>query len=174
MTISSRVVFVLAVAGSVAACSSNPTVDQGPVTAPMSAAEKMQTPPPNTSTPVPIIRAQPLAGAGRTDPFSPLFSTAVAASSSSGKSVSVSAFPHIPTLPGFEGAPKSGGSIWDNIQVTGIVFDGGYTAIVTDNGASYIVHPGDYVANKLRVVAIGPDSVTLATNKEERHFSLGG
>ena len=174
MTISfSRVAPVLLLAGLLAACSSSTTVDQGPVTPPMSAAEKMQTPPPNTSTPVPIVRAQPLAGAGRTDPFSPLFSTAVAASSSSGKSVSVSAFPHIPTLPGFEGAPKSGG-IWDNIQVTGIVFDGGYTAIVTDNGTSYIVHPGDYVANRLRVVAIGPDSVTLATNKEERHFSLGG
>ena len=139
----------------------------------MSQAELTRTPPPNTSTPVPIIKATTLAGAGRTDPFVPLFA-ASNGSSSSGKSVAVSTFPHIPTLPGFEGAPKSGATIWDGILVTGIVYDGGYTAIVTANGASYIVHTGDYVANRFRVVAIGPNSVTLATNTQERHFSLGG
>jgi len=167
-----RLVAVLAAGSFVAACAGQP-VDQSPVAAPMSQAELTQTPPPNTSTPVPIIRATTLAGAGRTDPFVPLFVPSNG-STSSGKSVAVSTFPHIPTLPGFEGAPKSGATIWDGIVVTGIVYDGGYTAIVTANGASYIVHTGDYVANRFRVVAIGPDSVTLATNKEERHFSLGG
>jgi hypothetical protein len=157
-----------------AACSSAPAVDQGPVTAPMSQAELTQTPPPASSTPVPIVRAKALAGTGRSDPFVALYSSSGATSASLSKSVAVSAFPHIPTLPGFEGAPKSGATIWDGIIVTGIVHDGGYTAIVTANGASYIVHPGDYVANRFRVVAIGPDSVTLATNTQERHFSLGG
>jgi hypothetical protein len=168
-----RLIVVLAVGSFVAACSSGPAVDQGPVSQPMSQADLTRTPPPNTSTPVPIIRATTLAGAGRTDPFVPLFAAANG-SAPSGKSVAVSTFPHIPTLPGFEGAPKSGATIWDGIVVTGIVYDGGYTAIVTANGASYIVHTGDYVANRFRVVAIGPDSVTLATNKQERHFSLGG
>jgi hypothetical protein len=168
-----RIISVVALGMFAAACSSGPPVDQGPVANPMSQAELTQTPPPNTSTPVPIVRARALAGAGRTDPFVPLYGVS-AAQASTGKSVAVSTFPHIPTLPGFEGAPKSGATIWDGILVTGIVHDGGYTAIVTANGASYIVHPGDYVANRFRVVAIGPDSVTLATNKEERHFSLGG
>jgi hypothetical protein len=166
-----RLVVVLAAGAIVAACQ-GPAVDQGPVAPPMSQAELTQTPPPNTSTPVPIIRAGTIASAGRTDPFVPLFGAATGAAP--GKSVAVSTFPHIPTLPGFEGAPKSGATIWDGIVVTGIVYDGGYTAIVTANGASYIVHTGDYVANRFRVVAIGPDSVTLATNKQERHFSLGG
>jgi hypothetical protein len=172
LNVRARLVAIIAVGSFVTACSSGPPVDQSPVAPPMSQAELTQTPPPNTSTPVPIIRATTLAGAGRTDPFVPLF--APANGSSSGKSVAVSTFPHIPTLPGFEGAPKSGATIWDGIMVTGIVYNGGYTAIVTANGASYIVHTGDYVANRFRVVAIGPDSVTLATNKEERHFSLGG
>ena len=123
---------------------------------------------------MPVVRAAALAGTRRAGPFVALYSNAGAGPASSGKGVAVSAFPHIPTLPGFEGAPKSGATIWDGIIVTGIVHDGGYTAIVTANGASYIVHPGDYVANKFRVVAIGPDSVTLATNTQERHFSLGG
>ena len=172
MNVLMRLVVVLA-AGSIVAACAGPAVDQSPVAPPMSQAELTQTPPPNTSTPVPIIRATTLAGAGRTDPFVPLFAAANG-SAPSGKSVAVSTFPHIPTLPGFEGAPKSGATIWDGIVVTGIVYDGGYTAIVTANGASYIVHTGDYVANRFRVVAIGPDSVTLATNKQERHFSLGG
>lgn len=173
MNLHARLAIVLAVGMVSAACSSAPPVDQGPVTTPMSQADMTQTPPPASSTPVPIVRAKALAGAGRTDPFVALFSSG-GAGASNGKSVAVSSFPHIPTLPGFEGAPKSGATIWDGIIVTGIVHDGGFTAIVTANGASYIVHPGDYVANKFRVVAIGPDSVTLATNKEERHFSLGG
>jgi hypothetical protein len=173
MNVFARFAAVLAAASFVAGCGGGQPVDQSPVAPPMSQAELTQTPPPNTSTPVPIIRATTLAGAGRTDPFVPLFVPSNGAASS-GKSVAVSTFPHIPTLPGFEGAPKSGATIWDGIVVTGIVYDGGYTAIVTANGASYIVHTGDYVANRFRVVAIGPDSVTLATNKEERHFSLGG
>ena len=171
MNVYTRLAVVLA-AGSIVAACGGPVVDQSPVAPPMSQAELTQTPPPNTSTPVPIIRATSLAGAGRTDPFVPLFAPATGAAA--GRSVAVSTFPHIPTLPGFEGAPKSGASTWDGIVVTGIVYDGGYTAIVTDNGVSYIVHTGDYVANRFRVVAIGPDSVTLATNKQERHFSLGG
>lgn len=173
MNVHVRLVTVLAVGIVSTACSSTPPLDQGPVTAPMSQAELTQTPPPASSTPVPIVRAKSLAGTGRTDPFVALYNSGNGAASSA-RSVAVSAFPHIPTLPGFEGAPKSGATIWDGILVTGIVHDGGYTAIVTADGASYIVHPGDYVANKFRVVDIGPDSVTLATNKEERHFSLGG
>jgi hypothetical protein len=169
---SARLFIVLAAGAVVAACSSGPPTDQGPVVPAMSQAELTQTPPPAKSTPVPIVLAKPLPGSGRTDPFVALYGPITG--SPAGKSVAVSSFPHIPTLPGFEGAPKSGASIWDGIQVTGIVRDGGYSAIVTANGASYIVHAGDYVANKFRVVAIGPDSVTLATNKEERHFSLGG
>ncbi|HEY5095021.1 MAG TPA: hypothetical protein VII69_07905 [Candidatus Eremiobacteraceae bacterium] len=172
MNVHARFAIVLAFGMVSAGCSSAPPLDQGPVTTPMSQAELTQTPPPASSTPVPIVRAKALAGTGRTDPFVALFSSSTTVSS--GKSVAVSSFPHIPTLPGFEGAPKSGATIWDGILVTGIVHDGGFTAIITANGASYVVHPGDYVENKFRVVAIGPDSVTLATNKEERHFSLGG
>jgi hypothetical protein len=173
VNVQARLFIVLASGIALAACAGGPAVDQGPVTAPMSQAEMTQTPPPASSTPVPIVRAKALAGTGRTDPFVALYGKSDSAGPS-GKSVAVSSFPHIPTLPGFEGAPKSGATIWDGILVTGIVHDGGYTAIVTANGASYIVHPGDYVANRFRVVAIGPDTVTLATNKEERHFSLGG
>ena|GEM_PF-1771719 len=173
MNLHARLATVLAAGMISAGCASAPPLDQGPVTTPMSQAELTQTPPPGTSTPVPIVRAKQLPGAGRTDPFVALFNSGNTVVSS-GKSVAVSSFPHIPTLPGFEGAPKSGATIWDGILVTGIVHDGGFTAIITADGASYIVHPGDYVANKFRVVAIGPDSVTLATNKEERHFSLGG
>ena len=171
MNSSARVISVLVLGVIAAACSSGPPTDQGPVTPAVSQAELTQTPPPAKSTPVPVLYAKPLPGTGRTDPFVALYGPATG---SSGKNVAVSTFPHIPTLPGFEGAPKSGASIWDGIQVTGIVRDGGYTAIVTAAGTSYIVHAGDYVANRFRVVAIDSDSVTLATDKEERHFSLGG
>lgn len=164
-----RVMSVLILGAIAAACSSGPPPDQGPVTPAVSQAELTQTPPPAKSTPVPVLYAKPLPGTGRADPFVALYGPGAASSS---KAVAVSAFPHIPTLPGFEGAPKT--SIWDGIQVTGIVRDGGYTAIVTAGGSSYIVHAGDYVANRFRVVAIDSDSVTLATDKEERHFSLGG
>jgi hypothetical protein len=164
-----RVMSVLVLGAIVAACSSGPPPDQGPVTNPLSQAELTQTPPPAKSTPVPVLFARPLPGTGRSDPFVALYAPGGAAPA---KAVAVSAFPHIPTLPGFEGAPKT--SIWDGIQVTGIVRDGGYTAIVQAGGSSYIVHAGDYVANRFRVVAIDSDSVTLATDKEERHFSLGG
>ncbi len=164
-----RVLSVLLLGALTAACSSSPPADQGPVASAVSQADLSQTPPPATSTPVPVLFAKALPDTGREDPFVALYGPETGTPS---KSVAVSAFPHIPTLPGFEGAPKT--SIWDGIQVTGIVRDGGYTAIVTADGSSYIVHPGDYVANRFRVVAIDSDSVTLATNNEERHFSLGG
>ena len=171
MNVCARIIAVFALGAVAAACSSGPPTDQGPVTSAISQAELTQTPPPAKSTPVPVLYAKPIPGTGREDPFVVLYGPPTA---SSGKSVAVSTFPHIPTLPGFEGAPKNGASIWDGIQVTGIVRDGGYTAIVTADGTSYIVHPGDYVANRFRVVAIDSDSVTLATDKQERHFSLGG
>jgi Tfp pilus assembly protein PilP len=65
-------------------------------------------------------------------------------------------------------------TVWDGVRVSGIVRGNGYTAIVEAQGRSFIVHPGDSIANTFRVVAIGPDSVTLATDKEERHLTLGG
>ena len=171
MNVFARGLAVLVLGATAAACSSGPPTDQGPVTPAISQAELTETPPPATYTPIAVLYAKPIPGTGRADPFVALYGPATASSS---KSVAVSTFPHIPTLPGFEGAPKIGTSIWDGVQVTGIVRDGGYTAIVTADGNSYIVHPGDYVANRFLVVAIDSDSVTLATDKQERHFSLGG
>jgi Tfp pilus assembly protein PilP len=60
------------------------------------------------------------------------------------------------------------------VKLTGIVRAGGYSAIIEAAGRSYIVRPGDLVAYTFRVVAIGPDSVTLATAKEQRRITLGG
>jgi len=137
------------------------------------------TPPPPISTPVPVVRAKRILGAGRPDPFVALYGPPTAASSGTpAKSVSVSAFPKIPTLPGFTSGP--GGmvhSIWDGVALTGIVRDTGYTAIVAVDTKSYIVRQGDSVGGKFRVAAIGPDFVTLVTTGSpaaERTFSLGG
>jgi hypothetical protein len=167
----------IAFAAVVAACGSQPPPPAPPIT--VSQTLIQSTPPPVVSTPVPVVHARKVPGAGRPDPFVALYgppgtSTTVKPS----KSVSVSAFPKIPTLPGFTSGP--GGethSVWDGVALTGVVRDAGYTAIVAVNTQSYIVRQGDTVGGKFRVVAIGPDFVTLATTAApvaERTFSLGG
>jgi hypothetical protein len=175
----------------IAACGANTTAQTTTtsVTTAQQAALRAATPPPAISTPVPIVRARPLPGQGRPDPFIALYGPPtggpnVAASPGAAKTVAVSTFPNIPTLPGFETVPNAPGginpgrpimhSIWDGVRVSGIVHSIGYTAIVEAAGKSFIVRPGDLVASTFRVVAIGPDSVTLATDKEERHLTLGG
>lgn len=137
------------------------------------------TPPPTSSTPVPVIHAKSIPGAGRPDPFVALYGPPSESSNAKPpKSVSVSSFPKIPTLPGFENGP--GGtvkSVWDGIALTGIVRDRAYTAIVQVDTSSYIVRQGDSVAGKFRVATIGPDFITLDTlgsPRLERTFSLGG
>ena len=128
------------------------------------------TPPPVTTTPVPVVKAKTVQGAGRVDPFVALFGPP---SGGSTPKVAVSTFPNIPTLPGFENAP-GGGGLWQSVKLTGIMQSGGYVAIVEADGKSYFVRPGDRVDDKFRVISIGPDYITLGTDKEERHFSLGG
>ncbi len=159
-------VFVLALV--VAACSSAPPPPPGPVTA---QPQEVSTPPPVTTTPVPIVKAKTVPGAGRVDPFVALFGPP--SGNSTPAKVAVSTFPNIPTLPGFENAPGAGG-VWSSVRLTGIMQSGGYIAIVEDGGKSYFVRPGDRIDDLFRVVSIGPDYITLATQKEERHFSLGG
>jgi hypothetical protein len=154
-----------------AACNSQAPPPPPPVTVSQSLISS--TPPPMASTPVPLVHAHTVAGTGRPDPFVALYGPASAASSP--KSVAVSTFPKIPTLPGF----NNGGavhSIWDGISLTGIVRNTGLTAIVQVNDQSYIVRQGDTLAGKFRVAAIGPDFVTLASlgSSGERTFSLGG
>jgi hypothetical protein len=135
------------------------------------------TPPPAISTPVPVVHSRSVPGAGRPDPFVALFGPPQAAAPKPAH-VSVSAFPKIPTLPGFEAGP--GGtihSVWDGVALTGVVRSGGYTAIIAVNDKSYIVRQGDSVGGRFRVAAIGPDFVTLVTvgsPPAERTFSLGG
>ena len=157
-------VFILVLA--MAACSSA-APPPGPVVV-----QKLDvsTPPPVTTTPVPIIKARTVTGAGRVDPFVALFGPPTGGS---GPKVAVSTFPNIPTLPGFENAPGAGG-VWGSVRLTAVMQSGGYVAIVEDGGKSYFVRSGDRVDDKFRVVSIGPDYITLATDTEERHFSLGG
>ena len=167
----------IAAAASIAACASQAPPPAPPIT--VSQTLIQSTPPPPIATPVPVVHAKRVPGAGRPDPFVALFGPPTAASAAKPtKSVSVSAFPKIPTLPGFTTGP--GGtvhSIWDGVALTGIVRDGAYTAIVAVDSQSYIVRQGDSVGGKFRVAAIGPDSVTLVTTGSpaaERTFSLGG
>jgi hypothetical protein len=158
-------VFIFALA--VAACSSA-APPPGPVSLhPVD----LSTPPPVTTTPVPIVKAKTVPGAGRVDPFVALFGPPTGGSSA--PKVAVSTFPNIPTLPGFENAPGAGG-VWGSVRLTAVMQSGGYIAVVEDGGRSYFVRPGDRVDDRFRVVSIGPDYITLATDKEERHFSLGG
>lgn len=155
-----------AVALAIAACASSaPT--PGPVTG---KTVDTSTPPPITTTPVPIVKAKSVPGAGRVDPFVALFGPPSGVST---PKVAVSTFPNIPTLPGFENAP-GGGGLWQSVKLTGVMQSGGYVAIVEADGKSYFVRPGDRVDDKFRVISIGPDYITLGTDKEERHFSLGG
>jgi hypothetical protein len=127
------------------------------------------TPPPVTTTPVPIVKAKAVQGAGRVDPFVAVFGPPSATTTK----VAVSTFPNIPTLPGFENAP-GGGGLWSTVKLTGVIENGGYVAIVEADGKSYFVRPGDRVDDKFHVISIGPDYITLGTQTEERHFSLGG
>lgn len=162
-------VFALVLA--LVACSSQQPSPQslGPVNAHPA---DVGTPPPVTTTPVPVVKSKTVPGAGRVDPFVALFGPPTGNTSSPPK-VAVSTFPNIPTLPGFENAPGAGG-VWGGVRLTAVMRSGGYVAIVEDGGKSYFVRPGDRLDDKFRVVSIGPDYITLATNTEERHFSLGG
>jgi hypothetical protein len=157
-----------AVAAALAACSGPPPSTQPVMVAP----QDMSTPPPMTTTPVPIVRSRTVPNSGRVDPFVALFGPPTATNTPPPK-VAVSSFPNIPTLPGFESAPGAGG-IWQNVKLTGIFEHNGYVAILEDNGKSYFVRPGDSVDDEFRVISIGPDYITLGTQTEERHFSLGG
>jgi hypothetical protein len=153
----------------VAACSSPPP-PPGPVNV---APQAMATPPPITTTPVPIVKSKTVANAGRVDPFVALFGPPTGGGATPPPKVAVSTFPNIPTLPGFESAPGAGG-IWAGVHLTGIFEHNGYIAILEDNGKSYFVRPGDSVDDQFRVISIGPDYITLGTPSGERHFSLGG
>ena len=162
-------VFALVLA--LVACSSQQPAAQslGPVGA--TNTTDLSTPPPVTTTPVPIVKSKTVPGTGRVDPFVALFGPPTG--NSSPPKVAVSTFPNIPTLPGFENAPGAGG-VWGTVRLTAVMQSGGYIAIVEDGGRSYFVRTGDRVDDKFRVVSIGPDYITLATDTEERHFSLGG
>lgn len=166
---------VLAAALAVAGCGRSETI-QATTTSMQEQALMSATPPAAVSTPVPIVRAKTISGSGRADPFVALYGPPQSSSAAPPKRVAVGTFPNIPTLPGFEGAPGAAGprSIWDTVHLTGIVVDGGYSAIIEASGRSYIVRPGDYVADTFRVVAIGPDYVTLAAQNQQRRISLGG
>lgn len=166
----------LTAAAALAACAAQAPPPAPPIT--VSQTLMQSTPPPPISTPVPVVHSRQVPGAGRPDPFVALFGPPGSQTVKPSRSVSVSAFPKIPTLPGFTTGP--GGivhSVWDGVALTGIVRDAGYTAIVAVDTKSYIVRPGDFVGGKFRVVAIGPDFVTLVTTGlpvTERTFTLGG
>src|SRR5579864_3840452 len=76
------------------------------------------TPPPVVSTPVPVVHAHSVPGAGRPDPFVALYGPPEAAGPAKPKSVSVSTFPNIPALPGFGSGGNPAKSIWDGISLT--------------------------------------------------------
>jgi len=155
---------------SAVACGSGPA----PSTAPVNVRPQSEaTPPPVTTTPVPIVHAHVVRNSGRPDPFVSLFGPPQAPSNPAPTKVAVSNFPNIPTLPGFENAPGVK-DLWTGVRLTGVVEHGGRIAIVEADGKSYFVRPGDRVDDKFTVLSIGPDFITLGTEKEERHFSLGG
>ena len=173
-------VFALTLLTAACACAIAACAAQAPPPAPPITVSQTlihSTPPPVASTPVPVVHAKRVPGTGRPDPFVALFGPPTA-SVKPAKAVSVSAFPKIPTLPGFTAGP--GGtvhSVWDGVSLTGIVRGAGYTALITVDTQSYIVRQGDSVGGKFRVAAIGPDFVTLVTTGSpaaERTFSLGG
>lgn len=176
-----RIALVIATccAIALAACSSSQTsssADTGPVRKPV-VNGAVNTPPPAVSTPVPVIKAHVVAAAGRSDPFVVLFGPPDTSSARTPSKPVVSAFPKIPTLPGFEGPPTAGvrpPSVWDGVRVTGILQSGGYTAIIEANGKAYVAHAGDILGDRYRVLAIGPHSVMLAADHQQRAFTLGG
>jgi hypothetical protein len=155
------------------ACGSPPPPAELPVTAQR---HTSNAPPPVLATPVPIVKAKPNARAGRSDPFVALYNPGAGATTP--RRVSGGAYPRIPTLPGFEGAPNGAAkpkSIWDGVRLSGIVQANGYSAIIEADGKSYVAREGDSIDdNKIRVVAIGSGYVTLSSAEGVRNFSLGG
>ena len=167
-----RIIAVLAIALgclAITACSSPP-----PPAGPVRVATRPDVgPPPAVSTPVPIVVSKPNPNAGRADPFVVLYSAGRRRGRTGWRGI---AFPRIPTLPGFEGAPNGlkPASVWDGVRVSGIVQANGYSAIIEADGKSYVAREGDSIAGKFRVVAIGPGYVTLSSAEGVRNFSLGG
>jgi hypothetical protein len=147
-----------------------------PTELPVSAQRHTSGPPPVLATAVPIVKAKTNPNAGRLDPFVALYNPS--GGSATPRRVAANAYPRIPTLPGFEGAPGGGGkpkSIWDGVRLSGIVQANGYSAIIEADGKSYVAREGDSIDdNKIRVVAIGSGYVTLSSAEGVRNFSLGG
>jgi hypothetical protein len=169
-------VITAVISACLSACSSAPDTSSAPVVA----VRRVEAVPlaSSVATPVPIVRARPNAGAGRADPFVALYGPATDNSSSMIKSmksrVSVSTFPKIPTLPGFEGAAADQGP-WAGVRLSGIVRNGSYvSAIIEAGGKSYVARPGELIASRYRVLAIGPGYVRLSSPDGVRTFSLGG
>ena len=164
--------FVLFACVALSACGSPPPPTELPVTAQRHVAAG---PPPVLATPVPIVKSKPNPNAGRSDPFVALYS---ASGGTTPRRVGAGAYPRIPTLPGFEGAPGGKArpkSIWDGVRLSGIVQANGYSAIIEADGKSYVAREGDSIDdNKIRVVAIGSGYVTLSSAEGVRNFSLGG
>lgn len=146
-----------------------------PAPVPVARARTDSGPPPVLATPVPIVKSKANPNAGRSDPFVALYGSGGGAAPSR---VAAGAYPRIPTLPGFEGAPGRGAkpkSIWDGVRLSGIVQANGYSAIIEADGKSYVAREGDSIDdNKIRVVAIGSGYVTLSSAEGVRNFSLGG
>jgi len=165
----SALIPVVVLSLSAVGCNSAPPPSTAPVNVRPQAEAAL---PPVTTTPVPIVRAHAVRNAGRQDPFVSLFGPPQQSNPTPTK-VAVSNFPNIPTLPGFENAPGAQ-DMWSGVKLTGVVEHGGRIAIVEADGKSYFVRPGDRVDDKFTVLSIGPDFITLGTDKEERHFSLGG
>jgi hypothetical protein len=121
-----------------------------------------------------VVKSKPNPNSGRSDPFVSLFSEG----GGQPRRVAAGAYPRIPTLPGFEGAPGGPGkkaSIWDGVRLSGVVQANGFSAIIEADGKSYVAREGDSIDdNKIRVVAIGPGYVTLSSAEGVRNFSLGG
>ncbi len=165
-------VFVLCASVAIAACGAPPPAAQGPVAI---VKHPNDAPPPVLSTPVPVVKSKVNPNAGRSDPFAALYGQGAA--SGTPRRLAANAYPKIPTLPGFEGAPGGGkvASVWDGVRVSGIVQANGYSAIIEADGKSYVVREGESIANnRIRVTAIGPGYVTLSSAEGVRNFSLGG
>jgi hypothetical protein len=163
------------VAAGASACAGAPPPSGGPVMAVVrTEAVPLAS---SVSTPVPIVRAKPNPGAGRADPFVVLYAPPSGGGNlvtTARNRVAVSTFPKIPTLPGFEGGTGDQGP-WAGVRVSGIVQNGAYmSAIIEAGGKSYIARPGDYIASRYRVLAIGPSYVRLSSPDGVRTFSLGG
>jgi hypothetical protein len=164
--------FVACACIAIAACSAPPPPVQGPVAI---AKHPNDAPPPALSTPVPVVKSKVNPNAGRSDPFAELYGQGGV--STTPRRLGANAYPKIPTLPGFEGAPGGGktASVWDGVRVSGIVQANGYSAIIEADGKSYVVREGESIANnRIRVTAIGPGYVTLSSAEGVRNFSLGG